>query len=53
VGLISYSLLVPGPAALDALTARLEAAGIPVRKEDDGRVRANDADGNFIEIVVA
>ncbi|HEX5131701.1 MAG TPA: VOC family protein [Candidatus Krumholzibacteria bacterium] len=51
VGLISFSLLVPDQAALDILAARLAAAGIAARVEDGGRVRANDADGNFIELV--
>jgi len=53
VGLISYCVLLPDTASLDALLVRLEAAGAPVRSADAGRVRTADPDGIFVELVVA
>jgi catechol 2,3-dioxygenase len=53
IGLISYSILVPEAAALEALAARLDAAGSPARSRDAGRIRTADPDGNFVELVVA
>jgi catechol 2,3-dioxygenase len=51
VGLISYSIVLPGTAALDDLSQRLQAAGAPLRTEDDGRVRTADSDGIMLELV--
>ena len=53
IGLISYSILLPDPASLDALAARLQAAEAPLRSQDGGRIRTADPDGIFIELVVA
>jgi catechol 2,3-dioxygenase len=50
VGLIAYSIVVPTP-ALEALQVRLGAAGVPTHADDQGRVRAADPDGNFVELV--
>jgi catechol 2,3-dioxygenase len=53
LGLISYSILLPDNTSLEALAARLDAAGTPARSRDAGRVRTADPDGNFLELVVA
>jgi catechol 2,3-dioxygenase len=51
IGLISYSIIVPGADALHALDVRLRDASVPVRTGDDGSLRAGDPDGNFVELV--
>ena len=50
VGLIAFSVVVPPP-TLDELETRMRAAGVPTRTDDEGRIRAGDPDGNFIEFV--
>ncbi len=50
VGLIAFSVVVP-PATLLELETRMRAAGVPARNDDEGRIRAGDPDGNFIELV--
>ncbi len=52
LGLISYSIVVPAPSALDALEQRLHETSTPAQVSDDGGLRAADPDGNFIELVV-
>lgn len=50
IGLIAFSIVIP-IAALAELDVRLRAAGVPLHSDDEGRIRAGDPDGNFIEFV--
>jgi catechol 2,3-dioxygenase len=53
IGLISYSIVVPGADSLRMLDTRLHDASVPVSAGDDGSLRAGDPDGNFVELVAA
>jgi catechol 2,3-dioxygenase len=53
VGLRSFQLVIPDQAALDAVVARLEGAGVAVEKLPSGGALTKDYDNNAVELVLA